>query len=64
MKKRIKITEGLKKRNLNKKIPKQTMQILNRAWKDLPPDFSINERLMFVELAERIIKLSSIKQDN
>lgn len=64
MKKRIKITEGLRKRNLNEKIPKQTIQILNRAWKDLPADFSINERLMFVELAERIIKLSSVKQDN
>ncbi len=34
------------------------MKILKKAWNDLPADFTMGERSLFIELAERIIKLS------
>jgi hypothetical protein len=34
-----------------------TLSLLKKAWDDLPADFSINERSLFIEIAERLIKV-------
>lgn len=34
-----------------------TLNTLQKAWNDLPPDFSSHERSLFIEIAERIIKV-------
>jgi hypothetical protein len=55
----------LRNRLINKNLPtafKQnnygsTLNLLKRAWEDLPAAFSMNERSLFIEIAERLIKV-------
>jgi hypothetical protein len=35
---------------------KNTLNLLKRAWDDLPADFTTGERSLFIEIAERLIK--------
>ena len=35
----------------------QKFTVLKKAWEDLPPDFTEGERSLFIELAERLIRL-------
>jgi hypothetical protein len=37
--------------------------ILEKAWNDLPSDFTKDERIVFLELTEKIIKSSFIPED-
>lgn len=41
----------------------ETADLLKKAWKDLPPDFTMGERSLFIELAERLIRLSDVRRD-
>ena len=41
-------------------IPQETLRLLKQAWNDLPHDLSQNERHLFIELAEKLIKISSV----
>ena len=41
----------------------ETAHLLKRAWKDLPPDFTMGERSLFIELAERLIHLSDVRKN-
>ena len=41
----------------NLKTSGQTIKILKKAWDELPADFSTDERSLFIEIAERIIKI-------
>ncbi len=45
---------------IEKKVPKRTVDMLEKAWKELPTDYTMNERMMFIEFAERIIKISDL----
>ncbi len=41
----------------------KTVDMLKRAWNQLPSDFTMGERSLFIELAERIIKVSDSRSD-
>ncbi|HVZ67179.1 MAG TPA: hypothetical protein VG917_02860 [Patescibacteria group bacterium] len=38
--------------------PYTSIEVLKKAWEDLPEDFTFGERSLFIELAERIIKIT------
>ena len=41
-------------------IPRETREILEKAWNDLPSDLTFSERFLFIELAQRLIKLAGV----
>lgn len=53
-----------KNNSTEEKIPRETLEILKKAWKDLPSDFTQSERVIFIEIAEKIIKISSAQEPN
>ena len=43
------------------KISNDTVRTLKDAWDSLPSDFTFGERSLFIEVAERLIKLGDVK---
>ena len=46
------------------KISPQTVELLKKAWNDLPPDFTVGERSLFIEVAERLVKIADASHDH
>ena len=42
---------------LKGKSQNDTARVLKKAWHELPSDFTFGERSLFIELAERLLKL-------
>lgn len=51
-----KITDQENSNLFDESSDKNTFQTLKQAWKELPPDFTMGERSLFIEIAERLIK--------
>ncbi|HVT01281.1 MAG TPA: hypothetical protein VHE53_03570 [Patescibacteria group bacterium] len=43
--------------------PYTSIEVLKKAWEDLPEDFTFGERSLFIELAERIIKITEAPEN-
>jgi hypothetical protein len=52
------------KEELDTKISSETVRTLKDAWDSLPADFSFNERFLFIEVAERLIKLGEVNDSS
>jgi hypothetical protein len=40
----------------DEKPNKDTVEMLKKAWDDLPTDFTMGDRSLFIEIAERLVK--------
>lgn len=49
---------NVKKRKfeVEKKISDDSLNILEQAWDNLPSDMAVDERAMFIELTEKVLK--------
>ncbi len=53
----------VRRRTHEDKLQKETQELLEKVWNGLPSDFSFGERSLFIEVAERLIKLAGFGKD-
>ncbi len=39
----------------------RTTHLLKKAWQQMPTDFSVDERFLFIEIAQKLIKIDENK---